>query len=56
MEEKLLKDGTYLSSICTMLEQVEQQEQAGIEAAAKQPMSRFGKAACCMSFLQGIRT
>ena len=35
MEEKLLKDGTYLSSICTMLEQVEQQEQAGIEAAAK---------------------
>ena len=35
MEEKLLKDGTYLSSIYTMLEQVEQQEQAGIEAAAK---------------------
>ena len=35
MEEKLLKDDAYLSKIYTMLEQVEQGEQAGIEAAAQ---------------------
>ena len=35
MEEKLLKDDAHLSKIYTMLEQVEQGEQAGIEAAAQ---------------------